>query len=75
MNGLELADKIAAVRPDLPVIIATGFAGSLVSPEQLAKHRNIRYTVEKPFSPEALLRLIPNLLQPAPAMQPAVQPS
>ena len=73
MNGLELADKIAAVRPDLPVIIATGFAGSLVSPEQLARHKNIRYTVEKPFSPDALLRLIPNLLKPASAIQPARQ--
>jgi CheY-like chemotaxis protein len=66
MNGLELAGKIGEVRPELPMIIATGFAGSLITAKLLAEHPNIRHTVEKPFSPESMLRLIAEVLKPAP---------
>jgi len=65
LNGLEFAGKIAAVRPELPVIVTTGYAGSLITPKELAEHPNIRQTMEKPFSPEALLRLVGELLTPA----------
>jgi signal transduction histidine kinase/ActR/RegA family two-component response regulator len=64
MNGLELAGKIGEIRPELPMIIATGFAGSLITAEQLAERPNIRHTLEKPFSPESILRLIAELLKP-----------
>jgi signal transduction histidine kinase len=64
MSGLELAGKIGKVRPDLPVIVATGFAGSLITPEQLAEHPNVRQTIEKPFSPESIVRLIAELVKP-----------
>jgi signal transduction histidine kinase len=65
MNGLELAGKIHELRADLPVIIATGFAGSLITEEQLAAHPNVRRTVGKPFSPESILRVLAELLKPA----------
>jgi CheY-like chemotaxis protein len=43
MTGSELAATIRAERPDLPVIIATGFA-------ELAKDVSARYaTLSKPF--------------------------
>lgn len=66
LNGLELSGELGKVRPELPVIIATGFAGSLITPEMLAEHPNIRHTVEKPFSPESIVRLVSKLLEPAP---------
>ena len=65
MNGLELAGKILEIRPDLPVVIATGFSGGLITPAQLAGLPNIRKVVEKPLSPEAITRLIAELLHPA----------
>ena len=75
LNGLEFAGKIAAVRPELPVIVTTGFAGSLITPKELAEHPNIRHTMEKPFSPEELLRLVAELLTPAETELAAAGPS
>ena len=65
MNGLELAGKIHEVRPDLPLVIATGFGGDLITKEQLAGHPNIRKVVEKPLNPERVTRLVAELLHPA----------
>jgi len=62
LNGLELADKMNAIRPDLPVIIATGFGGDLITPAQLAEHPNIRKVVEKPLNPHDIIRLIAEML-------------
>ncbi|HEX7569439.1 MAG TPA: response regulator, partial [Verrucomicrobiae bacterium] len=58
MNGLELAEKIFEVRPDLPLIIATGFGGGLITAAQLAEHPNICKVVEKPLNPESIIRLV-----------------
>jgi signal transduction histidine kinase len=57
MNGLELARKIFEVRPELPLVITTGFGGELVSETQMADHPNIRKVLEKPLSPDMLARL------------------
>ena len=57
MNGLELAGKIFEVRPELPVVIATGFAGELVSEAQIADHPNIRRVLEKPLDPRVIADL------------------
>ena len=64
MNGLEFAAKIYEIRPELPVVIATGFSGDLITATQLAELPNIRKVVEKPLSPEAITRLIAELLPP-----------
>jgi CheY-like chemotaxis protein len=61
MNGLELAAKVGEIRPELPLVIATGFAGGLITPDELAEHPNIRRTVEKPLSPDNILRLVAEL--------------
>ena len=63
MNGLELAGQVYKIRPHLPIVIATGFSGDLITPAQLAERPNIRKVVEKPLSPEAITRLIAELLQ------------
>ncbi len=67
MNGLEFAAKIWAIRPDLPLIIATGFGGDLITPEQLAGLPNIRKVLEKPLDSDRIVRVISELLQPAPS--------
>ncbi|HEX7655058.1 MAG TPA: ATP-binding protein, partial [Verrucomicrobiae bacterium] len=58
MNGLELAAKIREVRPELPILIATGFGGDLLSPEEQRRHPNIRRVVEKPLKPQDILQLL-----------------
>jgi len=63
MSGLELAGKFFEVRPDLPLILATGFGGGLISRAQLAEYPNIRKVVEKPLRPEFITRLVAEILQ------------
>jgi CheY-like chemotaxis protein len=64
MNGLEFAGKIHQIRPDLPLVIATGFGSNLITEAQLAGCPNIRRVVEKPLNPEEITRLIAELLHP-----------
>ena len=71
LNGLEFAARIFDLRPGLPVILATGFAGDRITPEQRAEHPNLRRVVEKPLHPEAILQLIAAVLRETPNPQPA----
>ena len=64
MNGLELAAKISGIRPELPILIATGFSGDLIGPAQLAHHPNIRKVVEKPLNPDGIIRVVAEMLPP-----------
>jgi PAS domain S-box-containing protein len=48
MTGRELAEKILRIRPDIPIILCTGF--SEVIHEEEAKAMGIREFVMKPFS-------------------------
>jgi signal transduction histidine kinase len=64
MNGLEFAGEIYKIRPDLPLVIATGFGSNLITEAQLAGCPNIRRVVEKPLNPEEITRLIAELLHP-----------
>jgi CheY-like chemotaxis protein len=63
MNGLELTGKVFDIRPELPMILATGFGGDLFAGTELAQHPNIRKVVEKPFSPESIIQLVSDLLE------------
>ncbi len=47
MTGLELAQQIIAIRPDTPVIIASGYLPS--ETEQKARALGVRCVVSKPF--------------------------
>jgi signal transduction histidine kinase len=62
MTGLELAGKVHEVRPDLPMIIATGFGGDLIMEAQLRQCPNVRKIIQKPLFPQDILRLIGVLL-------------
>jgi CheY-like chemotaxis protein len=64
MTGLELAKKVFEIRPDLSVVVATGFGGDLISPVQLANQPNIRKVIEKPLNPDAVIQTLAEILQP-----------
>ena len=56
MSGIELADRLAELRPGLPVLLATGFSQNLAG-------NNHRYSVvSKPYDVGSLARAISELL-------------
>jgi CheY-like chemotaxis protein len=52
MSGAELAERIAKVRPDLPVVMATGYGH--VMGEERARALGLRRLLIKPFSMSVL---------------------
>ena len=60
MTGAKLARKIMAIRPDIPVILCTGFS-DLIS-EESAKSLGIRKYVTKPFISQTFGRTVRNVL-------------
>jgi DNA-binding NtrC family response regulator len=59
MTGMELAQKLLNVRPDIPVILCT--ASSNISEED-AKKQGIREFMMKPFETNNLVRTIRKVL-------------
>jgi PAS domain S-box-containing protein len=57
MSGIELADRLAELRPKLPVLLATGFSHSL------AGHPHSHAVVSKPYDAGSLARAISELLR------------
>jgi PAS domain S-box-containing protein len=60
MTGLELAQELLALRPELPIILVTGFS-QLVTPEK-AKAAGIREYIMKPLSISELTNAISQAL-------------
>jgi CheY-like chemotaxis protein len=60
LSGGELAREILRIRPDLPVILCTGFSESINEEEALAM--GIRAFVMKPFSVKEIAETIRRLL-------------
>jgi PAS domain S-box-containing protein len=60
MTGIELADEMMRIRPDIPVVLATGFSET-VSPER-AKQIGIREYVMKPVATRELAELTRRIL-------------
>jgi PAS domain S-box-containing protein len=56
MSGLELADRLAKLRPELPVLLATGFS------ESLAGGPHPYSIVSKPYDANSLARAISELI-------------
>ena len=56
MTGVELAERIRVLRPDLPVVIASGHTGML-KPERL-KAAGVREVLNKPFPLDQLAEAI-----------------
>lgn len=61
MNGLELAVKLREIRPDVPVILCTGFGDSIMdSGEDVS---GIRAVLPKPFGVNEVDRVIKDVLE------------
>lgn len=61
MNGLESAKKIRAIKPNIPIIFATGYDQALVI-EGTRKMENA-VLISKPFDPDDLERLVINMVK------------
>ncbi|MHB8791329.1 MAG: hybrid sensor histidine kinase/response regulator [Desulfobulbaceae bacterium] len=60
MTGMELARKIMAIRPEIPVILCTGFSD--LTNEEAAKLQGIREYVTKPLVAQTFSRTVRNIL-------------
>jgi PAS domain S-box-containing protein len=63
MKGLELARRMSGLRPDLPVILYTGYSEGL-DPKEV-KAAGVRELIRKPVDTDELLELLRKLLKPA----------
>ncbi|HEY9217360.1 MAG TPA: response regulator, partial [Phenylobacterium sp.] len=58
-NGVDLAQEALRLRPDLPVILSSGYTGEILGPAERAPWPLLR----KPYSAEALARTIDEVLE------------
>ncbi len=56
MTGLDLADELHKDRPEFPVMIMTGFQGSITAPTQ--EKYNIKQIIEKPIAVNELMTAV-----------------
>ncbi len=64
MNGLELAGQILALRPGIPVLVASGFAPNMT--EEKLREQGVRGLLRKPAELSELAGLVARTLQPTP---------
>ncbi|RLC33839.1 MAG: hypothetical protein DRH32_00200 [Deltaproteobacteria bacterium] len=67
MTGLDLAEKILAVRPDLPIVLCTGFTSETT--EAKARESGIHTYVKKPIGPGQLAMIVSTILNRIPAQE------
>ena len=58
MNGVDLANQITAQRPEIKVVIMSGFTGDILLPNQEWHY------IPKPFTPSQLITLVNRLIAP-----------
>ena len=63
MSGVELAERLAAIRPELPVVFMSGYTGTELMPGV----QGAAAYLQKPFAAESLLQRIREVLDGAPA--------
>ena len=63
MTGIDLAKKLRALQPELPVILCTGFSESI--DEERAKSFGIREYIKKPVDRLTLAKAIQQVLNPS----------
>ena len=69
MNGIELARRIQAEKPEMPVVLMTGFGPQEIA--RVAGETNPYRVIWKPFKTESLLRMIENALNGSSGAPPA----
>ena len=60
MNGLEMAEKIRAVRPHARILLMTGYSDAALP----ALSQSSSVLIRKPFLPDDLIRAVRRALQP-----------
>ncbi|MCF8025910.1 MAG: PAS domain S-box protein [Desulfobacteraceae bacterium] len=60
MTGLELAREIAAIRPNIPIILSTGYSSKI--PANVTRTTSIREVARKPLSKKNLAHLLSRVL-------------
>ena len=68
MNGIELAERLAALRPEMRVLCVSGYADRVVGWDD-ARARDLAF-MQKPFSTQALMRQVRQMLD-----EPSAAPS
>ncbi len=61
LTGVELAKQVFEVRPDLPVVLTTGFGGDVVA--DTTAHTHIVRVLEKPVSPAIVADIMHDILR------------
>jgi PAS domain S-box-containing protein len=61
INGVEFARRVFQSRPDMPVILSTGFMHSLEIDR--ARNLGVKHFIEKPFTIQSLAQLLREALQ------------
>jgi len=61
MTGLELAEKILKLRPEMPIVLCTGFSARISSEEQI-KAKGIKEFLSKPVDAKSLVEVLGRLL-------------
>jgi len=62
MTGVELAKRVFEIRPDLPVVLTTGFGGDVIA--DTTAHTHIVRVLEKPVSPGIVNDIMHEILRP-----------
>jgi CheY-like chemotaxis protein len=65
MSGMEVAQQLLGLRPDLPVILYTGYNDEITEEQVIAA--GVRALVSKPVDTAALHRLVERLLSTRPS--------
>jgi len=60
MTGVQLAQKLLKIRPDIPIIICTGFSAKIDG--EKARKIGIRQYIEKPLNRSDLAKLVRKVL-------------
>jgi PAS domain S-box-containing protein len=60
MTGLELAEKILKLRPEIPIVLCTGFSARISSEEQI-KAKGIKEFLSKPVDVKSLVQVLGRL--------------
>lgn len=61
MSGIELTKEILSIRPDIPIILCTGYDESIK--KETAVDSGIRELINKPVVTSELSRILSNLLK------------
>jgi CheY-like chemotaxis protein len=60
MSGLELARQLRALNPGMPIILMSGYSGSVT--DEMLRDAGIQELLEKPITPLALAEVVQRVL-------------